>query len=654
MELYKAHRITLKSKPKFLPASEAIPVSKNQADQYDSLFFYKKEHIERFNETGTLAGIKDPITNRVYFDLDSKTDLELARKEALTLVDRLENLGINNQNYRITFSGSKGFGVEFQIDKYISPDQFKSLVYNVADGLSTFDPSVSDAQRIVRCINSKHQITGLYKIPLTKAELKDKTIEDIKALATEPRNYNEKQKVVVTPKMEEMLTPKTKAAEKKEVTANTVLYTDLSEKPEHLDTVRFYIQRGLFETGERHNALLALAAYLKNKRFTKKETYYALKSAADAQAERTETPKFSKEEIWGSIIESVYGDNWKGGHFSLKDPNSWLSKYAVKNNIPIDSSSKPITMGELGGEFFTKYAKSFFESRIYTGLPDLDRDFPLCAGTNVAIVGAASSGKTSLALDILANSKDQGFISVFASLDMSKSRLYEKMIYKVTEGKFSREEIFNDYINGNGEKYDKLVKDAFPNVYIFAKSNPTLEEIRDYILSIQQSTGKDVRLLLIDYFERIGSSKADDTSASKDIASRIQDLLADFPMLTPITLYQPNKMALGGGPDKPILNYTAIKGSSFIFQSVRQIISLWRPFFNPRDKDMDDYMELAILKNDLGELGMYCYNWKGKTGKITPMTVSDKVRYDAFIEEKKNRDKAEKDEEEGKSSKWDL
>jgi len=110
-------------------------------------------------------------------------------------------------------------------------------------------------------------------------------------------------------------------------------------------------------------------------------------------------------------------------------------------------------------------------------------------------------------------------------------------------------------------------------------------------------------------------------------------------MLTPITLYQPNKMALGGGPDQPILNYAAIKGSSFVFQSVRQILSLWRPFFNPRDKDMDEFMEMAILKNDLGELGMYCYNWTGKTGSIEMMDIADKLKYDRYISEKKQRER---------------
>jgi hypothetical protein len=175
---------------------------------------------------------------------------------------------------------------------------------------------------------------------------------------------------------------------------------------------------------------------------------------------------------------------------------------------------------------------------------------------------------------------------------------------------------------------------VFPNTYVFSKSSPTVDQLKNYIESVQDHTGKPVRLLMVDYFERLGSEKSDDTAASKDVAGGIQDLISDFPELTPITLYQPNKFSLGGGPDKPILSYTAIKGSSFVYQAARQILALWRPMFTPELSKNDKFMEMAILKNDLGELGKFCYNWKGKTGEITPMTDYDRGEYDSCMEDK--------------------
>src|SRR5271165_7557808 len=139
---------------------------------------------------------------------------------------------------------------------------------------------------------------------------------------------------------------------------------------------------------------------------------------------------------------------------------------------------------------------------------------------------------------------------------------------------------------------------------------------------------------MIDYFERIGSEISDATASSLKVANELQDLLNDL-NLAIITLVQPNKFSLAGGPDTPILNYTAIKGSSFLYQSFRSIISIWRPFFTPRTKHLDHFLEMAILKNDLGELDTFKFNWDGKTGTIWDMGEEDMMEYNKAIAEKK-------------------
>lgn len=633
---------------KLIPKSENLwnhIKNPDKKDYYTSLYDYTEDHYNLWKKNGSLAGFVGVKTNRLFFDFDSKQDGGVAaQKDAVMVIDKLISNGVSESAIDICFSGNKGFAIEVETENEFTPEELKTFTSHFCEGFSTYDPVIYDSQRIIRVAGTVNLASGLYKFPLTLKQIKNMPMEEIRTLAKSWNNYDEtlfpqKIKAKLNSKLLELTKPV--KVEPKQSLSDIITMPDNIKKPSKLDQARWLLQNGMFESGERHTAMLCLAATYKNEHgFQPEANANLLEGIARIQAERTNTEPFSREEI-DTIIKSVYSSSWKGGQFSLKDPNSWLYKYAQRHGLSTGDGDKPIKMDELGGATFTKYARSYYESRIYTGLADLDRDFPLCAGTNVAIVGAASSGKTSLALDILANSKGQGFVSIFASLDMSKSRLYEKLVYKVTEGKYTREEIFNDYMNGNGAKYDNLVKEAFPNVYIFAKSNPTVEELKQYINDVQEATGKEVRLLMVDYFERLGSDRNDETAASKDVASRIQDLIADFPMLTPITLYQPNKMALGGGPDQPILNYAAIKGSSFVFQSVRQILSLWRPFFNPRDKDMDEFMEMAILKNDLGELGMYCYNWTGKTGEIEMMDIADKLRYDRYISEKKQRDRAE-------------
>lgn len=221
---------------------------------------------------------------------------------------------------------------------------------------------------------------------------------------------------------------------------------------------------------------------------------------------------------------------------------------------------------------------------------------------------------TAIALDILANTSKQGVTSVFASLDMYRTRIFEKINYRVSGGK-SREEIYKMYQSGREKELTKKIDEEFGNVYFYDRSSPTVQNIRDYVLHVEQTSGEKVKLVLIDYFERVSSDMNDDTAASKRVSAELQDMMNDLNVCV-IILYQPNKMSIGGGPDTPILNYTAIKGSSFVFQSLRNIISIWRPFQTPHTKDIDKYMSLAILKSDLGELDVFDFGWVGKTGKI--------------------------------------
>jgi len=386
---------------------------------------------------------------------------------------------------------------------------------------------VNDAQRIVRVVGTKHQKSNLFKTPLTLDQLKSQSTTEIKAIAEDLGNID----MDIVSSWGSIDLPdsvyklRVKAVEEKSSDVS-VESMDESKKPRFLDLPRWYLQNGFFGSGERNNAFLCLAATYKNIGFEKEHTYRLLKGVAEIQAKRNNVDRYSDKELWNNIVSVVYSNFWQGGQFSLKDEGSWLFQYAKKYNIKLeDTLVKPVSMFELGGASFAKYAESFYKTRIYTGLKDLDDAFPICAGSNVAIVGAASSGKTALSLNILRESNKQGAISVFASLDMSKSRLYEKMLYSVTGGKKSRDELYQAYIDGEGSKYDAMVKEVFPNTYVFSKSSPNVVELKNYIESVQDHTGKPVRLMMVDYFERLGSEKSDDTAASKDVAGGNQELV---------------------------------------------------------------------------------------------------------------------------------
>ena len=146
---------------------------------YISLYKYKPEHYELWKEKKTVSGIKDTITDQLYFDFDSESDLEQARKDAVTVVDRLKEYGVDSSKLELAFTGKKGFSVALRLDKFITPEELKNTVHFIAGDLETFDTKIVDANRLIRVMYTKHQDTGLYKVPLSEKQLRRTYIENI-------------------------------------------------------------------------------------------------------------------------------------------------------------------------------------------------------------------------------------------------------------------------------------------------------------------------------------------------------------------------------------------------------------------------------------------------------------------------------------------
>ena len=113
---------------------------------------------------------------------------------------------------------------------------------------------------------------------------------------------------------------------------------------------------------------------------------------------------------------------------------------------------------------------------IETGIPELDKSMPITLGSNIGIVAAAGAGKTSLALKILKHTSKKGIHTVFASLDMSKNRVFEKVVYNLTG--MSREQVYTEFMEGRGNKIIDLVKQEYGNVWFYDRSSATIEDIR--------------------------------------------------------------------------------------------------------------------------------------------------------------------------------
>lgn len=619
---------------------QALELDKDK-NWFISIFRFNDEHKKIQDTKHSLKGIRDTITDVLVWDFDEEHNPEEARLRAVELCHRLvDDYNVEIENISTYFSGNKGFHVVVPLSRDITPAEFKRAVTLIAGDIK-FDRTVTHANAILRLEHTRNQKSGLYKIPLTVLELDVFSIEQIKELAKAPRLDFEFTGNPTSFPDSLFLEPK----KKEKLSLVSISEFDYSNPPKGWKKYKWAIAQGWFESGDRHNALMVLAATCRGLGYTKDQTYALCRSAVRSQSKRTGEDQFDKVELYKNIIdESVFADGWDGGQYGLSNP--WLQAYCKE--MGFDTSDKEAfavsQLSDIEAEF-VDYVKNIDKNTIHTGIRKLDEALPLTIGMNLGVIGAASSGKTAMALKILKNTSEAGVISVFASLDMRRNRLFEKLLYRVSG--LSRTELYKKIHDNDAKDIFDQVKKEYANVYFYDRSCPTVDDIRTYINSVEEKTGNKVKLVMLDYFERVNADKSDETAASKEVAGKLQDLVNDLNICM-ITLVQPNKFSLSAGPDTPILNYTAIKGSSYLYQSFRSIISIWRPFFNPEWTQYDKFLQMAILKNDLGELAMFNFGWEGRQGEIWGLSDEEETELDRLMKMRKDSKEDSKE-----KSAWD-
>lgn len=605
--------VTLNDKGTLFPVAEvASHVKDYNKDHYTSIFEYNELHYKHFLEHNSIAGITDVTTGKLAFDFDCANDLEKAANEAVDLVDRLKLQNIPLSAIQIYFSGKKGFTVVVDTNLRFSPSQLRKVcVDQIGKGLVTLDKTLYNASRILRVPWTAHTDTKLHKIPLSYEMLTMSTIDDIKANAEKMIGFETE--YTIAQLLDSFLPPE--KIETKIITSAASKFIDFTIKPPFLTSCRWGLQNGMFHEGDRNSALLCLAATYKNQGFALDINYRMLKGVAELQAQYTNTERYSDEEIYNNIIAQVYSQHWNNGQFSCRDKDSWLNNYC--QSLGIHSCKKDNKDGVRRfddiTDKFKNYVVNIDQNTIKTGIYSLDKELFISTGSSMGLIGAPASGKTAVALNILNNTSKNGVKSVFASLDMHETRIYEKLMYRISG--LERKELYNLFQNNNEGKYVEKLQEEFGNVFFFDKTTPTVDDIYNYVLDCQEKSGEKIKLVVIDYFERILSDFNDETAGSKRIAGDLQDLVKKLDIAL-ITLVQPNKAALNGGVNSPIYDYTKIKGSSFIYQAFRQILSIWRPGYHPEMNHMDKFLKMAILKNDLGNLATLPFKWNGKKGQI--------------------------------------
>ncbi len=282
----------------------------NNTDVYATIWFYNNS--KNFQDS----------TAPLYFDIDVSLfdNIELnvmrSQQEALSLCNALSSeFFIPKEFIRIRFSGNKGFHILVSQDIFnTSPDHelfyWKSIgkyfgkYYNI-------DTSIYERRRLFRFTNSINSKSGLYKIPLTYNELKNKSAKEILDLAKKEREIEEEPVFFIKQAKESLLNFIENISEKE---------IKKFKKPPCIES----LEKGV-GSGERNVGAFTLAIYYKNTGLKKEDVTQKLWYWNEKN-----TPKEENFEEIEKTIDQVFKNE-----YNIGCSTSELEKHCNKKNCPI-------------------------------------------------------------------------------------------------------------------------------------------------------------------------------------------------------------------------------------------------------------------------------------------------------------------------------
>lgn len=615
---------------------QKIVKNNSKKDFYISLYRYEDRHFKQFKETGTLSGINDAKTPKLVFDFDNLLDIEAARKDTMEICARLIGKGIEEEYIRIYWSGMKGFCVEVITDYEMTRQEFVNVVFGLAGDLKTFDTKIQDEQRIIRAPLSRHPISKLYKIPLSLSELASKTIEEIREDAKDASHYEQDPDDIYKVKFPEALNvlkvtlyKKVGKIEIQDIKGFDISDIDFTRCPKWLPKERYALQEGFFygkesvDKGERNSAFMIMAATYKNQGFSADHTLNLLMAMAEKQAKRTSEDPYTEDQLQREVINTIFSPSWQGGIYSREEELLTITRKRFE--IHDDTVEKPnlVKISDVANRF-KQFAKTFEQNRISTGIKAIDDNVILTTGMMVGLLGSPGVGKTTLSNAFIEFLSKSNTPVIYESLDMYDNLLYTRMLQKYSG--YDMKKILDMY---KDDEPDEVLKNAFAkviegysNVEFNFRSGPTVEDIEKDIVDYKNFSGKQPKLLVIDYLEKVRGPFSDATANSAYVASRLSDIAKNHDLCV-LLLLQPQKSA--GDPREELLSMRKVKGASVIEQDCRVIMTMWRPGYDPKDSTDDRYMSLAIVKNNMGGLNQIDLGWNGLQGTFKELDRDERI-----------------------------
>lgn len=642
-------------------------IDNQDKDWYLSIYKYDENHKkiaeEKIKKDGYtrskgVSGIEDVVTNKLVFDIDDEHDLDLAKNNTIKVINRLVDAGIKETDMKVSFSGNKGFSIIVNHDDELTPEQHRVIAEHFASDLNSdnnqrkkkFDTSIYNPSRIFRLDFTKHSESGLYKTPLTIPQIKKFSVEQIKEKCKEKKSPYFKEKIVKLPDTIKNLKVKATIESKKKENNTEVDYAlDFTKKPYYLTDVKYALHKGYIPPTYGNTGMMILCATYKHVGFDKVDAYHMLKGINEKRSEIYGIEKRENDEIWTQVVSTVYNPNWKGGTYGNEND---LIKLTCET-FGITDKSTMVSIGQVRNRFLD-FAENINKNVIKTGIKGLDDTIMITTGMMVGVLAAPSAGKTSLATKIVENLSKNDQNVLFLSLDMHDNLLYSRLLQRVSGlniEKKLRSKIESDpnYDPEYSFTTDEELNEAFDNVDDIYKNvnfdftrGCTIESIEENIRVNKSKHGENLKMVVVDYLEKVRGPFSDATANSGYVASRLSDLASTYDVAI-VLLLQPQKSA--GDPSEELLSMRKVKGASVIEQDCRVILTMWRPGFNPKMSADDKYASIAVVKNNMGPVTQIDFGWDGLKGEFNELSRPERDALDTLrsqIEEEKAEEKKDK------------
>jgi len=571
-----------------------------QTDCYVNTLLFQESFKTFVSNTDSVKEYRG-VAKMVYFPIDiDSSDLDESLNKLRDLLELLNVNDVPTMHMKYYFSGSKGFHVLIpNIMIGASPSEsisryMKKFGKLLLDDL-LFDPTIYNHVRLLRCPNTKHQKSGLFKIPITAQEIYLKTIEWFKEKAKEPRFD------VVQEKYTGSQIPFLHSLWLEAVNSSTTVYN--VSKFKESEQYKFPCHRAIFENGagegsRNETALRAAWILKKHSGLTEDLTLAVLE-----KWNKKNQPPLEIEELT-TVIKQAYAGNYNYGCSDniikryCDDSCPLLQKKRLEQKetpaiISFDSMSSEYE------DFVDLCAKN--PVRFFHPFDNKTRGF--FPGFISYIMARSGVGKTSLLIDIIVRMAEHGIKMMFFSLEMPSVMIYERLAARILGVPQSLLPMFVKD-KSSASRLKKITHLLSSTLVLTDKPALSIKQMEDYMhFAEERILGSKLDVVMIDYFGLIRPEKetGNEYQDKTKLANEVQ-IFAKENKIPVICLLQTNRVGEDG--TAPI-TLASGRGSGHIEEATDFMIGVWK---------QEENVHLKILKNRYGPCDV------GYTGIVNRMT----------------------------------